>query len=97
MKWSDFKTTFSNKMGKVASYLKSLLPLRDYNQISKLFVTVFSRVHASLQPALSVRPSVRSSVRPSVRSSVGPSVSPSVTPVQEPRFSAVLGHDEILH
>ena len=34
---------------------------------------LFSHVHATLQPALSVRPSVRLSVRPSVRRSVRPS------------------------
>ena len=39
------------------------------------------------------RISLRGSVRPSVRRSVGPSV----TPVNKPRFSAVFGHDEILH
>ena len=37
-------------------------------------ISTFSRVHATLHPALSVRPLVRPSVGPSVRPSVGPSV-----------------------
>ena len=43
------------------------------NCISVFSTSIFSRVHATLQPALSVRPSVG----PSVHRSVGPSVRPS--------------------
>ena len=46
------------------------------NEIKIIIESVFSRVHATLQPALSVR---RRSVGLSVRRSVGPSVRPSVT------------------
>ena len=49
---------------------------KDFN--GKNF-TLFSRVHTTLHPALSVRPSVRLSVGPSVRRSVCPSVGLSVT------------------
>ena len=46
------------------------------------------------------RISIRGSVRPSVRPLVRPSVRPSVGQLRlckKPRFSAVFGHDEILH
>ena len=51
----------------------SLSIVTDY---AALQMSLFSRVHATLHPALSVR----RSVGPSVRRSVGPSVRPSVRP-----------------
>ena len=64
---------------------------------------ICSSIHPSIHPlearSFQMRPriSVRGFVRPSVCRSVRPSIHRSVTPVQKPRFSAVFGHDEILH
>ena len=58
----------------------------DREKVSPYQITPFLfACYATLHPALLVRPSVR------------PSVGPSVTPVRKPRFTADLGHNEILY
>ena len=99
--WNQLKELLNLSNRDIPIWFDSNARIYEYNyyKLDVAFLDASSHLYKLPCPSVGrlVHPSVRPSVGPSVRPSVRPSVHPSVTPVQKPRFSAVFGHDEILH